>query len=391
MSDYAIEVTDLHKSFKLPTEKAGKLKTAAVNLVKGVHGYKEQKVLRGINFKVKKGEFFGIVGRNGSGKSTLLKIISRIYEPTKGSVKAHGKLVPFIELGVGFNPELTGRENVYLNGALLGFSNEEIDGLYDEVVDFAELHEFMDQKLKNYSSGMQVRLAFSLAIRSSADILVLDEVLAVGDEAFQKKCNAYFTEQKKNKKTIILVTHSMDIVKEYCSRAILIDNGQITHEGKPFTIADAYLALFNSRAPAQSNEALPTQSRWGIGGITFNNIKINRSDSNLKISFDVESSLQQTEEFQVVMKFADQFDDIIAGTSLAPLTKGQSKYSIRPNECKKFELNFTNIFGDGIVVVQPTIQSPNGSTVYDSINSGLHFANKTGKKYFPIYPRGEVL
>ena len=155
--DIAIRVKDLHKSFKLPTERAWGLKQAIFNRLKGIKGYKTQKVLRGIDFEVKKGEFLGIVGRNGSGKSTLLKVMSGIYVPQKGEVDIYGTLVPFIELGVGFNPELTGRENVYLNGALLGFSNEEITEMYDEIVNFAELKDFMDQKLKNYSSGMQVR------------------------------------------------------------------------------------------------------------------------------------------------------------------------------------------------------------------------------------------
>ena len=165
-------------------------------------------MLKDISFEVRQGDFFGIVGRNGSGKSTLLKIISQIYVPEKGSVSVKGKLVPFIELGVGFNPELTGRENVYLNGALLGFTREEIDAMYDDIVEFAELEDFMDQKLKNYSSGMQVRLAFSVAIKAQGDILVLDEVLAVGDEAFQRKCDNFFAQMQKGPtKTIILVTH----------------------------------------------------------------------------------------------------------------------------------------------------------------------------------------
>ena len=147
------------------------------NRFKGIKGYKEQHVLKDISFEVEKGDFFGILGRNGSGKSTLLKIISEIYVPEKGTVTIDGKLVSFIELGVGFNPELTGRENVYMNGAMLGFSTAEIDAMYDDIVDFAELHEFMNQKLKNYSSGMQVRLAFSVAIKAQGDILILDEVL----------------------------------------------------------------------------------------------------------------------------------------------------------------------------------------------------------------------
>ena len=241
--EVAIHVKDLHKSFKLPTEKAGKLKQAIFNWLKGIKGYRRQKVLRGVSFDVHKGEFLGIVGRNGSGKSTLLKLLSNIYVPDSGKIKINGNLVPFIELGVGFNPELTGRENIFMNGALLGFSNEEMEDMFDEIVDFAELHDFMDQKLKNYSSGMQVRLAFSIAIRAKGDILILDEVLAVGDAAFQEKCNKYF-ESLHGNQTVVLVTHSMENVEKYCDRAILIEDGKIIKNGNPKEVADAYQGLW---------------------------------------------------------------------------------------------------------------------------------------------------
>lgn len=244
-SDIAISVKNLHKSFKLPTEQAFGLKQALFNRLRGIKGYKEQKVLRGLDFEIKKGSFVGIVGRNGSGKSTLLKILAGIYYPEKGEITVDGTLVPFIELGVGFNPELTGRENVYMNGALLGFSNEEMDTMYNDIWDFAELKDFQDQKLKNYSSGMQVRLAFSIAIRARGDILLLDEVLAVGDAAFQQKCSNYFNNLKKQNQTVILVTHSMDNVRKYCDRAILIENGKIVKDGNPNKIADAYTKLWS--------------------------------------------------------------------------------------------------------------------------------------------------
>ena len=238
-----IIVDHLSKSFKLPTERSWGLKQAIFNRLKGIKGYTKQEVLKDISFTVKKGEFLGIVGRNGSGKSTLLKILAQIYTPDSGSITVHGSLVPFIELGVGFNPELTGRENVYMNGAMLGFSNEEMDQMFDDIVEFAELAPFMDQKLKNYSSGMQVRLAFSIAIRARGDILILDEILAVGDAAFQEKCNQYFASLDKSQ-TVILVTHSMENVREFCDRAILIDQGKIIEEGDPEVVADAYLRLF---------------------------------------------------------------------------------------------------------------------------------------------------
>lgn len=238
-----ISVKNLHKSFKLPTERAWGLKQAIFNRLKGIKGYKEQRVLNGISFDIRRNEFVGIVGRNGSGKSTLLKTLAKIYFPEKGSIEINGNLVPFIELGVGFNPDLTGRENIYLNGALLGFSNKEMDAMYDEIVDFAELRDFMDQKLKNYSSGMQVRLAFSIAIRAKGDILLLDEVLAVGDAAFQKKCNDYFS-QIKNKQTVVLVTHDMNNVVKFCDRALLIEKGEIKLDGEPKKVAKAYKELW---------------------------------------------------------------------------------------------------------------------------------------------------
>ena len=248
----AVKVDHVSKYFKLPTEATNSLRTALVNRFKGIKGYKEQHVLKDISFEVEKGDFFGILGRNGSGKSTLLKIISEIYVPEKGSVTIDGKLVSFIELGVGFNPELTGRENVYMNGAMLGFSTAEIDAMYDDIVDFAELHDFMNQKLKNYSSGMQVRLAFSVAIKAQGDILILDEVLAVGDEAFQRKCNDYFQERKKSGKTTILVTHDMGAVKKYCNKAVLIENGLVKAIGSPENVANQY--SFDNTAPLQQGE-----------------------------------------------------------------------------------------------------------------------------------------
>lgn len=249
--EVAIEVIGLSKEFVLPQSKTTSLKQAALNIVRE-NKVTTQKVLNDINFTVNKGDFFGIVGRNGSGKSTLLKLLSGIYTPGEGIININGSLVPFIELGVGFNPELSGRDNVYLNGALLGYTHKQMDGMYEEVVDFAELGPFMDQKLKNYSSGMQVRLAFSIAIRAKADILVLDEVLAVGDEAFQRKCNDYFDKIKKDKdQTVILVTHSMEAVKKYCNKAILIKDGKIIDRGNPVDIANSY-STENIKANVQS-------------------------------------------------------------------------------------------------------------------------------------------
>ena len=251
--EVAIKVENLTKTFKIPLEASNGIKQKLINVLKGVKGYREFTPLNDISFEINKGDFFGIVGRNGSGKSTLLKTMAGIYVPKSGSVTVNGSLVPFIELGVGFNPELTGRENVFLNGALLGFSHEEMEGMYQEIVDFAEIEEFMDEKLKNYSSGMQVRLAFSIAIQAKGDILLLDEVLAVGDEAFQRKCFNYFAELKREKKTVVLVTHDMDSVKKYCNKAMLIESGNTTAVGEPETIANQY-TLDNFGPKKKDNE-----------------------------------------------------------------------------------------------------------------------------------------
>lgn len=287
----AVKVDHVSKYFKLPTEATNSLRTAMVNRFKGIKGYKEQHVLKDISFEVEKGDFFGILGRNGSGKSTLLKIISEIYVPEKGSVTIDGKLVSFIELGVGFNPELTGRENVYMNGAMLGFSTAEIDAMYDDIVDFAELHDFMNQKLKNYSSGMQVRLAFSVAIKAQGDILILDEVLAVGDEAFQRKCNDYFQERKKSGKTTILVTHDMGAVKKYCNKAILIENGLVKAIGDPFDVSDQYSFdnLESSSHPnGNDDEGLVTSEVEGFTARLLSPKKITPDDEVvIEFSFDL--------------------------------------------------------------------------------------------------------
>ena len=275
----AIEIKGLTKSFKIPIESSNGLKQKLINLLKSRKGYKNFTPLNNISFKIEDGDFFGIVGRNGSGKSTLLKTIAGIYTPTKGGVQVNGKIVPFIELGVGFNPELTGQENVFLNGALLGFSHSEMEAMYDDIVDFAELEDFMGERLKNYSSGMQVRLAFSIAIRAKGDILLLDEVLAVGDEAFQKKCYRYFDQLKRNKKTVILVTHDMSIVERFCNKAVFIEKGKIKLEGKPHKVAAAYsrsndenydTSLQNSDADDKKNFQIKILDNQGHTARSFN-------------------------------------------------------------------------------------------------------------------------
>ncbi len=220
----AIKVENVSKSFIIPTERKDSVKSYVLNPFHRPE-HKKFDALKDISFEVKKGEFLGIIGRNGSGKSTLLKVLAGIYLPDKGKVKVNGKVVPFLELGVGFNPELSGRENIFLNGAILGMKRKYLKEKFDEIVDFAEVREFIDVPLKNYSSGMQVRLAFAITTVIDGDIYLMDEVLAVGDTNFQGRCLEVFNRYKREGKTVILVTHDTSTVERYCNRAILLRNG----------------------------------------------------------------------------------------------------------------------------------------------------------------------
>ena len=236
-----IVVKNVSKEFRIPKERKTQIKEYFIHPFKRVE-YDKFRALSNINFSVKKGEFLGIIGRNGSGKSTLLKIIAGIYIPDKGISKFSGKLIPFLELGVGFNAELTARENIFLNGIILGLSREEIASKYKTIIDFSELWGFEDTQLKNFSSGMQVRLAFSVAIQAHGDIYLLDEVLAVGDIAFQQKCFTEFRRLKSEGKTMVFVSHSMGAVEEFCDRVILLDKGSIKDEGGAFEVVKNYTA-----------------------------------------------------------------------------------------------------------------------------------------------------
>ncbi|HYP55491.1 MAG TPA: ABC transporter ATP-binding protein [Solirubrobacterales bacterium] len=255
-----IEVRDLEKSFRIPTHRVDSLKERMVRPF-AARDYRELRALDGISFDVHQGEFFGIVGRNGSGKSTLLKLLASIYRADAGTIRMAGRLAPFIELGVGFNTELTARENVVLNGVMMGLTPQETRRRLDAVLDFAELRDFADLKLKNYSSGMLVRLAFSVMLQADADIMLIDEVLAVGDAAFQQKCSDAFRELKAEGKTIVLVTHEMTTVEEYCHRAMLIGGGEIRQIGDPAEIGRQYLRLNFQPESDLGHEAAPTTAK----------------------------------------------------------------------------------------------------------------------------------
>ena len=377
----AIKVRNVKKDFYLPHHKSNSIKQSIVQVFQSKEkGGENFHALRGVSFDVKDGEFLGIVGRNGSGKSTLLKILSNIYAPTSGHVKHHGKLVPFIELGVGFKAELTGRENVYLNGALLGFSKKEIDERYDAIVAFSELADFMDQKLKNYSSGMKVRLAFSVATHADADILLLDEVLAVGDADFQRKCYDYFKSLKKQKKTIIFVTHSMGAVREYCDRAILIKDGKVACEGLPDEVADEYLKMFNKTESSVGD----TKGRWGSKEAQFiGDITAKVSEKTVTVRCTIENGEQPLSDVIVAIDIYDDKNKLVGGIDVN--VQWKNAFDLQPREEKKMQFTFENIFGGGNYSATVALKSRGGEYIYDFWRKAVTFANVTKvDDYFPV-------
>lgn len=258
MTDWpAIRVAGVSKTFRLPHERRTTLKEHFLHPLRRVT-YDENRALRDVSFEVAHDEFFGIIGPNGSGKSTLLKTIAGIYPPGAGTVELGGRLSPFIELGVGFDPELTARDNVRINGTLLGLTRRELDERFDEIIAFAELERFVDQKLKNFSSGMQVRLAFSIAIRVPFDILLLDEVLAVGDASFQQKCFTAFTGLRASGKTIVLVSHDLTAIAQHSDRVLLMHGGRADMIGPADAVLARYAALDGSTGEDSAPSYAPT-------------------------------------------------------------------------------------------------------------------------------------
>lgn len=238
MSNAAVTVENVSKSFRLYHERNQSLKSVIMRGRRSVH--EDFWALKDVSFEVPEGSTFGLVGSNGSGKSTLLKCLAKIYFPTEGTISARGKVAALLEVGSGFHPELSGRDNIFLNGSILGMSRKEIQGKFDEIVDFSGVEQFIDQPVKNYSSGMYVRLGFSIAINVNPDVLVVDEVLAVGDAEFQEKCRQKFVEYKTLGKTVILVSHSMETVKQMCDHAAWLSHGELKKVGEAEETIAAY-------------------------------------------------------------------------------------------------------------------------------------------------------
>jgi len=241
-NEIAIKVEHVDKSFNIYYDRANTLKERLLFLARNKRKEKRQ-ILKDISLEIKKGETVALIGVNGSGKSTLLKLMTQIIFPNKGTIETKGKLTSLLELGAGFHPDFSGRENIYFNSSIFGLTRKEIDSRLEQIIEFSELREFIDNPVRTYSSGMYMRLAFSVAINVDADILLIDEILSVGDQHFQEKCFNKMRELRKENKTMVFVTHSMESVKNLCDRAIWLDNGKIRMDGNTKEVVDEYLRV----------------------------------------------------------------------------------------------------------------------------------------------------
>lgn len=384
MNDIAIKVDNLSKTFKLPHEKQSSIKGMFVGLFAGKRTFEKQHVLENINFTVKKGEFFGIVGKNGSGKSTLLKLIAGIYAPNTGNIQLNGSLTPFIELGVGFNPELTGRENVFLNGALLGFNRDEVNTIYDQIVSFAELEKFMDQKLKNYSSGMQVRLAFSIAIQAKSDILLIDEVLAVGDAAFQTKCFDYFYKLKSEGATVVFVSHDRSSLERFCDRGILIDSGEMIESGDIQKVLKKYTNIVLEELSKEESRKNKNKVDEPITSDILEIINARTEDSkgNAKSKFSYGETIAINYEIKILKDVKDPIIGVTvwqknverAVLATNTLIDGKTKSGyFQAGDTLNFSIEIPDILNDGEYSVEPAVANSNATVFYGQIRDACKF------------------
>lgn len=340
-SNNAIEVRDIKKKFKIYIDKGSELKERI--LFKERKQYEEREVLKGISFDVKKGEAVGLIGHNGCGKSTTLKLLTRIYYPDEGSIEMEGRVSSLIELGAGFHPDMSGRENIYTNASIFGLSHKEIDERLDDIIEFSELEEFIDNPVRTYSSGMYMRLAFSVAINVNADILLIDEILAVGDAAFQAKCFRKMKEIKAAGTTIVIVSHSMGQIEQICDRSIWIHKGEIRAEGLPREVNPMYMQYMSDvveerakkkeakAAEENKDENKPEETatdtnkesegedtiqksdkRWGSGEVIMTSIKSLDKDDNEKNVFDNDEVIK----FRLNYKAKKKLTDVVMGIAI---------------------------------------------------------------------------
>ena len=373
----AVTVSDVSKTFWIPKEQAHTLKERALHPLR--RGEDDAFVaLRDVSFSVKKGSFFGIVGRNGSGKSTLLKCLAGIYAADAGSIHIDGRVSTFIELGVGFNPDLAARDNVAINAAMLGLSKREAKRRFDAVIDFAELRDFTELKLKNYSSGMMVRLAFAVMIEIDADVLLIDEVLAVGDAAFQQKCFDEFEKIRDSNRTVLLVTHDMGAVQRFCDQGILLEHGRVSAAGGPQTVGDSYLDLNFSESARARAAGSPDQPE---AGVTIEGPKDALGDGRASIEyiwFDLPNRANADTlpngakpSFVMQVRFAARIENPVFAVTLRnsrgmPLFSASSDWGSRPTgsfeegETILWKVWFENVLGPDRYTITPSVKLAGG-------------------------------
>lgn len=379
----AIEVQNISKMFKLYHENVKSLKEKVLFFRR--RGFEEFWALEDVSFEVEKGETLGIIGANGSGKSTLLKCITKILYPTSGRITTNGTIAALLELGAGFQPDLTGRENIYLNASILGFSRKEVEKKFDEIVAFAELERFIDNHVRNYSSGMHIRLGFAVAINVDPDILLIDEVLAVGDEAFQRKCLERIDEIQEAGKTIVFVTHNVELTKEICNKVVMLEQGRIVKMGNPRTVVNYY---------HQAMETEEEGSERGNRRVEISGVALLNENEEPTTHFDTGQSMK----IRVAYRANESTDDPVFGFSIDDY-RGFTAYG---TNTKLKGLDLGTIDGEGFIefdlkslpmlegryLVSVAVHSRDEQTVYHWLDRHVQFemhseSNDAGLLYVP--------
>jgi lipopolysaccharide transport system ATP-binding protein len=387
----AISVEHVTKRFRIPMDRSSTLKYRLTH-PRSTSRYHDFDAVSDVSFDVAPGEFVGVIGHNGCGKSTLLKMLADIYRPTAGRIVVRGQVSPFLELGVGFNPELTARENIFLSGAVLGITRAELRRRVDEILAFAELEHAAEQKVKTFSSGMEVRLAFSVAIQANAAILLMDEVLAVGDARFQAKCFEVFARYKRDGRTVVLVTHDTSAVELYCDRALLLDHGHLLSDGPAAEVTSLYRRMVGERVDADAMGArsrldddvaagVPTSQRWGTGEVQITKVALVGADGSEHNSL----TSDQPATVQIELAVHQQVDDLICGISIHradgyTLAGTNTFISNLPLVCppagESFEIEYDipklNLLG-GHYRLTCAVHSKFGKRVYDQLDQVYEF------------------
>lgn len=377
MSESAVVVDNVSKLFRLYHEHNQSLKATVMNRKRA--SYEEFWALKDVSLDIQAGQTFGIIGHNGSGKSTLLKCITRILTPNKGSVKVNGKLSALLELGAGFHPELSGRDNVYLNASILGLSKKEVDAKFDEIVDFAGIGRFIDTPVKNYSSGMYVRLGFSVAINVEPDVLLVDEVLAVGDATFQKKCTEKFHEFKRSGRTVVLVSHSLGSVRSLCDSAAMLDHGHLITTGPVEEVVETYVDEVTPEPDGEFGQRRGT-GEASIEAVTFTDRagKVTTTPTSgqpVRMTVEV-SSTKPIEDGVVQLAFRAVDGRLFGGTRTSGEVNGQWGFAGR----QFFHVDFHQFpLNGGVFHLSATLTNHDSSVLHDSREQFLRFEVKGGE------------